>query len=152
MSQFRTEYVGDPKDKGVPMPKQDTVRKILEGLWMICSARESGADFDWFPQGDFCFRKRNGHDRIFRVRIFEDANSGRSESDGGPGRGGFDALGKYSLGDSTITIYIDSCRKAESEYSDGSWKLEHLIKVVLIHELAHLITNKGFDLVSNCIN
>jgi len=115
---------------------------------MICSARESGANFDWYPEGEFCFRKRNEYDRIFRVRIFEgreDANSKRSESDGGPGRGGFDALGKYSLGNSTITIYVDSCRKAESEYSDGSWKLEHLIKVVLIHELAHLITNKGFD-------
>jgi hypothetical protein len=70
----------------------------------------------------------------------------RSESDGGPGQGGFDALGKYSLGDSTITIYVDSCRKAESEYSEGSWKLENLIKVVLIHELTHLITNKRFDL------
>jgi len=146
MSQFRTEYVGDPKDNGVPMPKQDTVRKILEGLWMICSARDFGAGFDWFPEGEFCFQRRNKYDRIFRVQIFEgreDANR-RSESDGGPGRGGFDALGKYSLGDSTVTIYVDSCRKAESEYSDGGWKLENLIKVVLIHELAHLITHKGF--------
>ena len=149
MCRFRTEFVGKAEDKNVPMPKQETVRKILEGLWMICSARESGDGFEWYPEGEFCFRKRNEYDRIFRVRIFEgreDANRERSESDGGPGRGGLDALGKYSLGDSTITIYLDSCRKAESEYNDGSWKLENLIKVVLIHELAHLITDKRFDL------
>jgi hypothetical protein len=35
-----------------------------------------------------------------------------------------------------------------SESNESGWKLEHLINVVLIHELAHLITHRGFELKS----
>jgi hypothetical protein len=151
MSDFRIEAVGEGQDKGVTMPDAHSVLELLERLWLVCSEEKFGGNFYWKPEGEFLFRERQWYDRIFRVRIFEgreDANRERPEHDGGPGRGGIDVLGKYSLSDSKITIYVDSCRKAESEYSDGSWKLENLIKVVLIHELAHLITHRGFDLKS----
>jgi hypothetical protein len=149
MSEFPIEAVGEGEDKSVTMPESKMVGEILEKLWMICSEEKFGGDFYWKPKGEFGYRERQRHDRIFRVRIFEgreEANRERREHDGGPGHGGLDVLGKYSLGDGMITIYVDSCRRALSEYSDGSWKLENLIKVVLIHELAHLITHQGFNL------
>jgi hypothetical protein len=147
MSEFRIAAVGEGEDQGVAMPEAYVVFEILQRLWMICSEEKFGGY--WKPEGEVLFRDRQSYDRIFRVRTFdgrEEANRERREDDGGPGHNGLDALGKYSLGDSTITTYVDSCRKTESEYSDGSWKLENLIKVVLIHELAHLITHKGFNL------
>jgi hypothetical protein len=149
MSEFRIEAVGEGQDESVTLPKASIVFEILERLWTICSDEKFGRSFDRKPEGEFLFREREWYDRIFRVRTFEgreEADRERREPDGGPGHNGFDLLGKYSLGDSMITVYVDSCRRAVSEYSDGIWKLENLIKVVLIHELAHLITHIGFDL------
>ena len=147
MSEFRIEAVGEGHDKSVKMPEAYIVFEILERLWTICSDEKFGGSFYWKPKGEFGFREREGYDRIFRVEDFVgkgEPNGERSESDGGPGRGGIDVLGKYSPTDSTITIYVDSCRKVDLVYGDGR-KLERLIKVVLIHELAHLITHKGFN-------
>ena len=102
------------------------------------------------PKGELCFRRRcKSKDRIFRVRDFEGgkADTGeRIEHDGGPGRGGIDLLGKYSLSDSTVTIYVDSCRKVVGRKYRGVDSLEGLIEVVLIHELAHLITHWEYEL------
>ena len=146
MCEFPIEFVGDAEDESVPMPERKAVRKILEGLSMICSGE--GCHLD--PEGEFCFRGRcKSKDRIFRVRDFEGKRTvkgERTEGDGGPGRGGLDLLGKYTLEGSIVTIYVDSCRKVALEYGDKSWKLEELIEVVLIHELAHLITHRLHDL------
>src|SRR6476646_7984862 len=65
----------------------------------------------------------------------------RTDYDGGPGSGRLDLLGKYTFKVSTVTIYVDSCRKAVERYLPGN-SLEALIKVVLIHELAHLMTHR----------
>jgi hypothetical protein len=153
MSEFRMEAVGDGQDKSVTMPEAYIVFEILERIWMICSEEKFGGY--WKPEGEFLFRERHSYDRIFRVRTFEgreEANRESRESDRGPGHNGLDVLGKYSLGDSTIIIYVDACRRAVSEYGDGVWKLENLIKVVLIHELAHLITHQGFKLTGREAN
>jgi hypothetical protein len=40
-----------------------------------------------------------------------------------------------------VTIYVDFCRKVTERY-DGVNSLEALIEVVLINELAHLVTHK----------
>jgi hypothetical protein len=151
MYEFPIEFVGDPEDESVPMLKRETVRKILGKLSGICSGEgchldPKGED----PEGEFCFRGRcKSKDRIFRVRDFEGKRTvkgERTEDDGGPGRGGFDLLGKYTLEGSIVAIYVDSCRKVALEYGDRSWKLEELIEVVLIHELAHLTTHRVHDL------
>ena len=148
MNTFRIEAVGDREDKSLTMPKLETICDILEGLSKICSGKESGTGFDLTPEGGFDVpRKRTSKDRIFRVSDFEGRRTvkdERTEYDGGPGRGGLDLLGKYTSSNSMVTIYVDSCRRVELEYCEGSW-LKELIKVVLIHELAHLITHKGFD-------
>jgi hypothetical protein len=144
MRKFPMEAVGGRRAKILTMPSQTRVNEILEGLWMICLGETSEAGFDWGPDSEFRFRERTSEDRIFRVKDFE-GRSERIEHDGNPGCGGIDLLGKYSLSDSTITIYVDSCRKAARKYYDGS-SLEELIEVVLIHELAHLITHRGYGL------
>jgi hypothetical protein len=41
-----------------------------------------------------------------------------------------------------VTIYIDSCFKAARRYKVES---DSLVEVVLVHELAHLMTHRGFD-------
>jgi hypothetical protein len=152
MHEFRTEFVGDPQDEGVWMPKSETVRGILKGLWMVCSAEASGvgSDCDCYPKAEFRFRRRcKSKDRIFRVRDFEGrgtANDERAEDDGGPGRGGLDLLGKYTLSDRTVTIYVDSCRKVVGRKYRSVDSLKGLIEVVLIHELAHLMTHRVYDL------
>jgi hypothetical protein len=150
MSKWRMEAVDSLEDKSLKMPTAETVREILKSLWMICSGEKSGAGFDWPPEGEFGMpRQRMSGDRIFRVRDFEGRRTvkgERTEEDRGPGRGGLDLLGTYTLENSLITIYVDSCRRVEQEYGDGSWTLEKLIDVVLIHELAHLITHQEFGL------
>jgi hypothetical protein len=153
MSEFPIEAVGEGEDKSVTLPQSKMIVVILERLWMLCSGEKFGGRFYWEPKSEFCYRERQWHDRIFRVRIFEGReDADRERSDGGPGRAGFDVLGKYSLSDGMITIYVDSCRRAVSEYSEGNWKLENLVRVVLIHELAHLMTHHGFNLTGNEAN
>jgi hypothetical protein len=147
MRGFRTEFVGGPQDESVSMPKRGVVCKILKELWAICLGKPLGDDCYWTPQGEFCFRGRcKSKDRIFRVRDFEGrgtANEERAEYDGGPGRGGLDLLGKYTFKGSMLTIYVDSCRRAVGRKYRGVDSLEGLIEVVLIHELAHLVTHRG---------
>jgi hypothetical protein len=86
-------------------------------------------------KGEFSFRSpRKPKDRIFRVRDFEGRRTAEVDSEGkrivkdegtgNDGCGGLDLLGKYTFEDSAVTVYVDSCRRAELEYSDGSWKLE----------------------------
>jgi hypothetical protein len=155
MSEFPIEPVGEEQDKSVAIPESKMVGVILERLLMICSGEKFGGSFYWQPEGRFYFRGRQRCDRAFRVEDFEgsgDAKGERSENDRGPGRAGLDALGKYSLSDSSIIIYVDSCRRAVSEYSYGRWELENLIRVVLIHELSYLVTHHGFDLTGNEAN
>jgi hypothetical protein len=155
MSEFLTEFVGVPEDRCLMMSSPKRVREILEGLWVICSAESSGAgsECDCSPKGEFRFRGRcKSKDRIFRIKDFEGgrARTGeRAERDGGPGRGGIDLLGKYSLSDSTVTVYVDSCRKVVGRKYGGVDYLEELIEVVLIHELAHLITDRVYKLEYN---
>jgi hypothetical protein len=147
MSKWRMEAVDSLENKVLKMPTADKVCEILKSLWMICSGEKSGDGFDLPPEGEFGIpRQRTSEDRIFRVRDFEGRRTVMDEYDGGPGRGGLDVLGKYTLKNSLITIYVDSCRKAELEYGNGSWELRNLIDVVLIHELAHLITHQCFYL------
>jgi hypothetical protein len=125
MFQFRTEYVGDPQDKDIPMPKSETVREILDGLWDICSGERFGNSSQWSPYGEFSFRERlHSKDRIFRASDFEGkraigSNSaakpeggskgtvadGENDHDGGPGCGGLDLLGKYTFNHSAVTKF-----------------------------------------------
>ena len=130
------------------MPSQTTVNEILKGLRTICSGEAAGVGLDLAPDGEFRFRPRCSKDRIFRVRQFQ-GKSKIAEHDGGPGRGGIDLLGKYTLSDSMVTIYVDSCRKVVGRKYCGVDSLETLIEVVLIHELAHLITHQVYDLLGN---
>jgi hypothetical protein len=150
MREFLTEFVGVTENGFLMLSSPERVRQILEGLWVICFAESSGtgSECDWSPKGEFRFRGRcKSKDRIFRIKDFEGrgtADDERAEYDGGPGRGGIDLLGKYTLSDSTVTIYVDSCRKVVGRKYRGVDSLEGLIKVVLIHELAHLITHRVF--------
>jgi hypothetical protein len=138
---FRIEAVGSTEDENLIMPKSESVREILKRLLSIYG---SGPECDLSPKGEFSFRaRRKSRDRIFRIRDFEGRNKKTFkgiEDDGGPGRGGIDLLGKYTLSDSTVTIYVDSCRKVVGRRYPGVDSLEGLIEVVLIHELAHLCT------------
>jgi predicted Zn-dependent protease with MMP-like domain len=63
------------------------------------------------------------------------------EEASGLGKGGLDLLGRYRFDNSMVTIYIDSCRKVE-QWCDVP--LDQLLHVVLVHELAHLMTHRGF--------
>jgi hypothetical protein len=145
---FRIEAVGSTEDENLVMPKSEAVREILKRLLSIYG---SGPECDLSPKGEFSYRaRRKSRDRIFRIRDFEGRNTRTFkgiEDDGGPGRGGIDLLGKYTLSDSTVTIYVDSCRKVVGRRYPGVDSLEGLIEVVLIHELAHLITHRVDELV-----
>jgi hypothetical protein len=129
MSEFRIEVVGSRNFKKHKMPSAAEVEEKLERLWDICWDREP----DWHPLGEFKFRERIHSDPIFRVRDFA---RGRED-----GIGGLDLLGTYHRSDSLVTIYIDSCFKAARRYSV---LLDDLVDVVLVHELAHLVTHRGF--------
>jgi hypothetical protein len=161
MNQFLTEFVGVPEDRCLLVSSPVMVRNILEGLWVICSEEAPETGCCWTPRGEFRFRSRlplSPSDRVFRVREFEGRStvarkrtfkgkesretdaSGRTDNEG-PGCGGIDLLGKYCFEDSTVTIYVDSCRKVVGRYH-GVNSLDALIKVVLVHELAHLATHR----------
>jgi hypothetical protein len=159
MNKFPIEAVDGKHDKSPAMPSQTDVIEILKVLWEICP-RHPDTDIDWTPDGEFSFRLRRDSDgRIFRVGDFEGKKNvenqrtledeedertierERTDYDGGPGCGGLDLLGKYTFKDSTVTIYVDSCRKAVKRYLPAD-SLDSLIKVVLIHELAHLMTHR----------
>jgi hypothetical protein len=143
MKTFPVEAVGRRIAKGAKLPTSNEIFRILTELWSIFP--EGTAVCDWEPAGEFNFRKReNKSDRPFRIRDFEGRNE-RAEGDGNPGRAGIDLLGKYTLRNSAVTIYVDSCRKAARRYDVS---LEELIKVVLVHELAHLMTHQGLPLES----
>ena len=130
MSEFKIEAVGGKRVKKHPMPSAEKVAETLKAIWSICWDKQS----DWTPSGEFSFRERDASDPIFRVRDFE---RGRED-----GVGGLDLLGKYRRHDSLVTIYIDSCLKAARRYK---LECDSLVDVVLVHELAHLMTHRGFD-------
>ena len=129
MSEFRIEAVGSRSFKKHKMPSSSEVWEKLEGLWDICWDSKP----DWHPVGEFEFRARINSDPIFRVRDFA---RGRED-----GIGGVDLLGTYHGHDSHVTIYIDSCFKAARRYNV---LIDDLVDVVLIHELSHLVTHRGF--------
>jgi hypothetical protein len=132
MSEFGIEAVGGNR----PVPKLSSKKEVeekLKCLWTICWGEEER--IDWTPRGEFEFRERQATDPVFRPEDFE---RGRD------GVGGLDLLGRYRYrrADSLVTIYIDSCQKVTQWYEISP---ESLIEVVLIHELAHLMTHRGFD-------
>jgi hypothetical protein len=125
MSQFRIEAVG----RKHPVPKMASKEEVddkLKWLWWYCWGQDKE---DWTPAGEFNFRERDPSDPVFRVRDFER-------------EGGLDLLGTYRRHDSLVTIYIDSCLKAARSYKV---EYDHLVEVVLTHELAHLMTHRGFE-------
>jgi hypothetical protein len=130
MREFRIEAVGAPNLKKHKMPGANKVEEQLKGLWEMCWDTKP----DWNPLGEFEFRLRDKSDPVFRMRDFE---RGRED-----GLGGLDLLGTYRRRDSLVTIYIDSCLKAARRYKVES---DSLVEVVLVHELAHLMTHRGFD-------
>jgi hypothetical protein len=68
-------------------------------------------------------------------------SSGDSEqSDGGIGIGGIDALGRYDSG--KVVVILDFGRIAKLCATHGFHR-EDVVKVVLIHELAHFVTHLG---------
>jgi hypothetical protein len=129
MSEFRIQKVGSKKFKEHKMPPASEIKKKLKGLWKICWDTEP----DWNPLGEFEFHERVDSDPVFRVKDFE-----RGLEDG---VGELDLLGRYRRHDSLVTIYIDSCFKAARRYNA---LLDDLVDVVLIDELAHLVTHRGF--------
>jgi hypothetical protein len=136
---FKLEVVGIKKFATHEMPSADEVLEKLKRLWDICwkpdedLAWDPQRDLVWKPLSKFIFRKREDSEPVFRVKDFE---QGRED-----GIGGLDLLGTYRRHDSLVTIYIDSCFKAARKYNV---LLGDLIDVVLIHELAHLVTHHGF--------
>jgi hypothetical protein len=130
MSQFRIEAVGR-KHPVSKMASKEEVDDKLKWLWWYCWGQDKD---DWTPAGEFSFRKRDPSDPVFRVGDFE---QGRED-----GVGGLDLLGTYRRHDSLVTIYMDSCLKAARRYKV---EYNHLVDVVLIHELAHLMTHRGFE-------
>jgi hypothetical protein len=128
--------VSGRQPKNAKMQTSTEVDEILSQLWTICP--EGTADCAWKPAGEFHFRKRTPTDPVFRVRDFEKGNELKE-----PRAAGLDILGTYSHGKSTVTIYVDSCLKASRRYDVSP---EKLIKVVLVHELAHLMTHRGLPL------
>ncbi len=132
MNKFKIEAVGGKRLKKYPMPSAEKVAETLKAIWSICWDKQS----DWTPSGEFSFRERDASsDPIFRVRDFE---RGREDE-----VGGLDLLGRYRPPDSLVTIYFDSCLKAARRYKV---ECDSLVEVVLVHELAHLMTHRGFDL------
>jgi hypothetical protein len=130
MSEFKIEAVGGKGDRKHPLPCTKKVREMLKKICSMCW----DIQLDWTPSGEFSFRERVPGDPVFRVRDFER---------GGDSGGGLDLLGTYRHRgrDSLVTIYIDSCFKAARNFNV---LLDHLVDVVLIHELAHLMTHRGF--------
>jgi hypothetical protein len=84
---------------------------------------------DWNPVSESEFRSRSASDPVFRLKDFKR---------GSDGVGGLDILGTYHRRDSLVTIYLDSCLKASRRFNVRN---DHLVEVVLIHELAHLVTH-----------
>jgi hypothetical protein len=130
MSEFKIEKVGGKKMKDHKMPPATEVDEKLNKLWEICFGESHPA---WTPSGEFSFRERVPGDPVFRVKDFE---RGRED-----GVGGLDLLGTYCLRDSLVTIYLDSCLKAAQRYKVD---IDRLVELVLVHELAHLMTHRGF--------
>jgi hypothetical protein len=108
----------------------------VPGFWNLC-----------IPFSSFQFRPRDASDPIFRPEDFEGSRKGADYREGAaPVQGGLDLLGRYHFKGSLVTIYIDSCRKVAQWYDVS---LDPLIHVVLVHELAHLITHRGFGAKEN---
>ena len=144
-------FVQTSTNNNVLMPKAGNIFDILQRLWAICFGEGHGS-FDWKPKDEFRYQEHKSVHRAFPVEDFEgkgEIKHEKPENDGGPGHAGLDVLGEYMLKDGKITIYVDLCGGATSRYSNGTWTLENLIKVVLIHELAHLVTHRGFELKGN---
>jgi hypothetical protein len=140
--EFSIVAVGWRKGQDPHMPSPDEVTDMLKRLWAIDSQPDE-VDFKWdpwVPKGEFKGRKRAPIDRKFRASNFKRGK--KREDDGCLGTGGLDALGTYRLCDSMVTIYVDSCRRAARQYAVS---LKGLITTVLIHELTHLMTHKGFE-------
>lgn len=139
MDEFPLEAV--PSKDNVAMPGKDNVAKIRDGLWQICAK----ADKRWnlsIPFCEFEERRRNSSDTVFRPEDFEGRKKDAyEEKASGLGEGGLDLLGRYRFDNSMVTIYIDSCRKVQ-QWCDVP--LDQLVHVVLVHELAHLMTHRGF--------
>lgn len=129
MSEFRMQKVGSKKFKEHKMPPASEIKKKLKRLWEICW----DAKPDWDPLGEFEFHERGDSDPVFRSERFRARPRRRSWW--------IDLLGRYRRQDSLVTIYIDSCFKAARRYNA---LLDDLVDVVLIHELAHLVTHRGF--------
>jgi hypothetical protein len=132
MREFKIEAVGGKRFKDHKMPPANEVDEKLKELWEICFGIKP--DPSWTPSGEFSFRERTPGDLVFRVRDFE-----RGREDGVTG---LDLLGRYRRYDSLVTIYIDSYLKAARRYKV---ECDGLVDVVLVHELAHLMTHRGFD-------
>jgi hypothetical protein len=133
MDEFLVEAVG----RKHAMPSKEEVARIRSELWSVC-ANDSHRWNLSIPFSEFKFRKRDNSDPVFRRKDFESADHTEQQ---GPGKGGLDLLGRYRLKDSLVTIYVDSCRKVE-RWCDVA--LDQLVRVVLVHELAHLMTHRGF--------
>jgi hypothetical protein len=142
MTLFSIEAVGWRINVDPDLPSRKDVELIQKRLWGDFAHQKSDWS-PWEPRGEFLSRHRNQHDRKFRLPYFNRGilKKGEFQDDGCLGRGGFDALGTYQLRYSTVTIYVDSCRKAVKRYGVD---YQALIQIVLIHELAHLMTHRGF--------
>jgi hypothetical protein len=141
MGGFPLEAV--PSKENVTMPSKDNVAKIRVGLWLICAKADKPKRWNLsIPFCEFEERRRNSSDPVFRPEDFEGRKKGvYDEEASGLGKGGLDLLGRYRFDNSMVTIYIDSCRKVE-QWCDVP--LDQLLHVVLVHELAHLMTHRGF--------
>jgi hypothetical protein len=139
MGEFSLEAV--PSKENVTMPSKEDVAEIRDKLCHICAQKP---DECWLriPFGEFEERRRNSSDPVFRPEDFEGRKKGvYEEKASGLGEGGLDLLGRYRFDNRMVTIYIDSCRKVE-QWCD--LPLDQLTQVVLVHELAHLMTHSGF--------
>lgn len=133
MNEFALEIVGGKH----AMPNKEDVAKIRDELWRICAKAAKSWNL-YIPFSEFKARQRDSSDLMFRPEDFERWDHRDRQ---GPGEGGLDLLGRYRFKDSLVTIYIDSCRKVEQWYNVP---LDRLLDVVLVHELAHLMTHRGF--------
>jgi hypothetical protein len=125
------------------MPSKDNVAKKRVGLWLICAKADKPKRWNLsIPFCEFEERRRNSSDPVFRPEDFEGRKKGVYDKEAsGLGKGGMDLLGRYRFDNSMVTIYVDSCRKVE-QWCDVP--LDQLLHVVLVHELAHLMTHRGF--------
>jgi hypothetical protein len=132
MNKFPIEAVGWQEGEDPEMPSLDHIAKILKRLWAIASAQKEG--FGWTPS-KLPPRKRGADDQIFSASGFKDGKPG-----------GLDLLGTYHLSRGKVTVYVDSCRQAALHFGV---EFDELIEVVLVHELTHLMTHKGFICANN---